>query len=70
MRYAVVTHSHPTLSCLLELTNDLINEQGRMEFNATLLVVARWIDACSIDDGNCVEVRALCHQLRTLLVHN
>ena len=56
VRYAVVDDSHPTLSCLLELTNDLIREEENVEFEASWLLVARWIDVCPFGDSNCVEV--------------
>ena len=58
VRYDVVTSStnHPTLSCLLELTSDLIREEENVEFEASWLLVARWIDVCPFGDSNCVEV--------------
>ena len=56
VRYAVVDDSHPTLSCLLELTNDLIREEENVEFKASWLLVARWIDVCPFGDSNCIEV--------------
>ena len=56
VRYDVVTHSHPTLSCLLGLTNNLIRERGNAEFNASWLLVTRWIDACPFGNRNCAEV--------------
>ena len=56
VRYATITHSHPTLSCLLDLTNDLIEDLENVEFNATWVLVARWIDVCPFDDGSCFEV--------------
>ena len=56
VRYTVVTRSHPTLSCLLDLTNDLIEELENVEFNATWVLVARWIDVCPFGDSSCFEV--------------
>ena len=56
VRYATFTRSHPTLSCLLDLTNDLIEELENVEFNATWLLVARWIDVCPINNNICLEV--------------
>ena len=56
VRYATITHSHPTLSCLLDQTNDLIDELENVEFNATWLLVARWIDVCPFGDNSCFEV--------------
>ena len=56
VRHATITRSHPTLSCLLDLTNDLIEELENVEFNATWLLVARWIDVCPFGDGRCFEV--------------
>ena len=55
VRYATVTRSHPTLSCLLDRTNDLIEVLQNVEFNATWVLVARWIDVCPSDD-RCFEV--------------
>ena len=59
VRCATITRSHPTLSCLLDLTNDLIEELENVEFNATWLLVARWIDVCPFDDISCFEVSIL-----------
>ena len=59
VRYAVVNDSHPTLSCLLELTNDLIRVEENVEFEASWLLVARWIDVCPLGDSNCAEVYVL-----------
>ena len=56
VRYATVTRSHPTLSCLLDLTNDLIKKLENIEFNATWVLVARWIDVCPYGDSRCSEV--------------
>ena len=56
VRYATITRSHPTLSCLLDLTNDLIEELENVEFNATWVLVARWIDVCPFGDSRCFEV--------------
>ena len=56
VRYATITRSHPTLSCLLDLTNDLIEELENVEFNATWVLVARWIDVCSVGGSSCFEV--------------
>ena len=56
VRYATVTHSHSTLSCLLDLTNDLIEEIENVEFNATWVLVARWIDVCPFGNSRCLEV--------------
>ena len=60
VRYATVTRSHPTLSCLLDLTNNFIEDQQKVEFNATWLLVARWIDVCPFDDSSCSEVSIHC----------
>ena len=64
VRYDVVTRSHPMLSCLLEQTNDLIREQENVMFDASWLLVARWIDACPIGNSNCDEVCKIisCHR--------
>ena len=56
VRYATVTRSHPTLSCLLDLTNDLIEKLENVEFNATWVLVARWIDVCPYGGSSCFEV--------------
>ena len=55
VRFDVITPSHPTLSCLLELTSNLIREKY-VDFMASWLLVARWIDVCPFGDSNCVEV--------------
>ena len=57
VRFDVITPSHPTLSCLLKLTDSLIREKGNMEFVASWLLVARWIDVCPFGESNCFEVR-------------
>ena len=57
VRYDVVSSSHPTLSCLLELTSDFISEEENVEFDASWLLVARWIDVCPFLHSNCAEVR-------------
>ena len=56
VRYATITRSHLTLSCLLDLTNNLIEELENVEFNATWVLVARWIDVCPYGDSSCFEV--------------
>ena len=57
VRFDIITPSHPTLSCLLELTSNLIEEENLdLEFNASWLLVARWIDVCPYRDDNCAEV--------------
>ena len=61
VRFDVITSSHLTLSCLLELTNDFIREQYiDADFKASWLLVARWIDVCPFRDSNCSQVRARC----------
>ena len=57
VRFDVVTGSHPTLSCLLNLTNDLIRRKEETNFEASWLLVARWIDVCPYGNSNCDEVR-------------
>ena len=44
VRYAVVTDSHPTLSCLLQLTSDLIRKVEGIEFEPSWLLVSQWND--------------------------
>ena len=61
VRFDVITPSHPTLSCLLELTSDLIREEYvDVEFKASWLLVARWIDVCPFLDSRCFQVREGC----------
>ena len=61
VRYATITRSHQTLSCLMDITNDLIEELENDEFNATWLLVARWIDVCPFGDSSCSKVKFLIH---------
>ena len=61
IKYATVTRSHPTLSCLLDLTNDLIEELENAKFNATWVLVARWMDVCPFMNVPCFEVNFLIH---------
>ena len=56
VRYAVITHSHPTLSFWLNQTNELIKKNNNEEFKASWLLVARWIDVCPYRDEDCSEV--------------
>ena len=58
VRYAVITHSHPTLSLWLNRTNELIKKKNNHyeEFKASWLLVARWIDVCPYRDEDCLEV--------------
>lgn len=46
VRYAVVTDSHPTLSCLLQLTSDLIRKEEGIKFEPSWLLVSQWNDVC------------------------
>ena len=58
VRFDVITPSHPTLSCLLELASDLIREEYvDVDFKASWLLVARWIDVCPFLDNRCFQVR-------------
>ena len=56
VRFDVVNGSHPTLSCVLDLTNDVIRREEDADFEASWLLVARWIDVCPIANNNCDEV--------------
>ena len=60
VRYAVITHSHPTLSFWLNQTNEFIKKKNNAEFKASWLLVARWIDVCPFLYENCLEVRLKC----------
>ena len=55
-RYAVITHSHTTLSSWLNLTNELIKKKTNEEFKASWLLVTRWSDVCPYPNQNCSEV--------------
>ena len=57
IKYDVVTRNHSNLSCWLDLTSELIEEEQNVEFNATWLLVEQWIDVCPQKDRNCAEVR-------------
>lgn len=57
VRYAVITNNHPSLSYLLELTDDLVKQDQDVTFNASWLLIARWIDVCPFGNENCNEVR-------------
>ena len=54
--YAVITEENATLSCLLELTSRFISSREGGDFEASWMLVARWVNVCPFQDGNCVEV--------------
>ena len=56
VRYAVITHSHPTLSFWLNRTSELIKKNNKEEFKVSWLLVARWIDVCPFGDKDCSNV--------------
>ena len=56
VRYAVITKDSQTLSCLLELTDDFISSREDVDFEASWVLVARWIDICPYREHNCKKV--------------
>ena len=58
VRFDVITPSHPTLACLLEQINGIINKENEYQnFKSSWLLVARWINVCPYLNSNCFEVR-------------
>ena len=56
MRYSIITRFHPTFSCLLELTSDFISSREGVHFEASWMLVARWVEVCPYGDNRCTEV--------------
>ena len=56
VRYAVITKDHPTLSCLLNLTSDLISSKAGINFETSWMLVARWVDICPTGNNKCTKV--------------
>ena len=52
-RYDIVTNSHPSLSCLISITSDVISSLENTTFQASWLLVTRWVDLCPYLDRNC-----------------
>ena len=59
VRYAVITKGNHNLSCLLELTNDFIRSREDVDFEASWVLVARWVDVCPYGDNNCTMVNEI-----------
>ena len=56
VRYAVITDNHPTLSCLLNVTSHFISSKEGVHFEASWVLVARWVDLCPYLNNKCTEV--------------
>ena len=59
VRYAVIMKDSQNLSCLLELTNDFIRNRENVSFEASWVLVARWVDVCPYGDNNCTKVNKI-----------
>ena len=55
VKYAVITHSHPKISFWFNLVNEFIRKEENGEFNASWLLIAKWIDVCPFG-LECLEV--------------
>ena len=69
VRFSIITNAHPTLSCMVNLTSDFISSREGVNFEASWLLVARWIDICPYLDTNCTEVtnkQVVMYSLRSL----
>ena len=63
-RYDIVTNSHPSLSCLISITSNVISSLENTTFQASWLLVTRWVDLCPYLDRNCTEVsRTVWHSI-------
>jgi len=56
VRYAVITKDNATLSCLLDHTSNFISSQKSVDFKASWMLVARWVDLCPYGDNDCKKV--------------
>lgn len=52
MRFGIIDFMH-SQSVLIQTTNEVIREK---DFNASWLLVVRWIDVCPVNDVNCTKV--------------
>ena len=59
VKYGVITRDAPAKSCLLKLTSDFISSRERVDFEASWMLVARWVDICPFPDFNCMEVKEI-----------
>ena len=59
VRYDIITKSHQTLSCLLGFISDFISDRDGVEFEASWMLVARWLELCPIADRRCTEVSGM-----------
>ena len=55
VRYAVITEDNVTLSCLLNFTSGFISSREGVDFEASWVLVARWVDLCPYRDNQCTE---------------
>ena len=53
VKYGVIMRDHP---CLLDLTSGFISSREGVEFEASWLLIARWVDICPFPVFNCMEV--------------
>ena len=56
MKYAVITENITALSCLLEYTSNYIANSQGVDFEASWVLVARWVDVCPYTNNTCTEV--------------
>ena len=59
LRYTVISGISSRLH-QLRLANKFISEVTRLEFRATWMLVAYWVDVCEYNDENCTQV---CNQI-------
>ena len=55
MRFGIIDNMH-SQSALIQTTNEVIREELNVDFDASWLLVVRWIDVCPINDVNCTKV--------------
>ena len=63
VRYSIITQAHPTLSCWLNLTSDYIRSREGVQFEASWMLVARWVDVCPFGNNNCTQVSRMLIEL-------
>ena len=63
VKYGVITRDHP---CLLDLTSGFISSREGVEFEASWLLIAHWVDICPFPDFNCIEVKKYIHNLNNI----
>ena len=61
--YATITSTHPTLSHLLDVVSNFVSDAENIQFVATMMLVARWVDACPYPDSFCTNVSKWWHTM-------